>query len=528
MQRHAPDLVTDRARRVLVNLLEGFSWQSSGIEGGRSNGGASWRSQFVPMPEGDQAVPGDPSARQAADGRASDRRISLEHQIVILLLADLALLLFCGLLPGLADEYVGLNLGSETDQFIAVLVGMAIFLLVGRVVRLYQTRRVLDHRAGLRRLGITLLATFALLMTIGVATKTSASYSRIWFFSWMGLACLTTLFVRYWLVRAARRKIDRGAFVYKALSVGLFCPPLSAQEIARTSDGLVLTTEAVRLSGPSELPDLVDRIRYEEIDQVYLAVPWVDAPLAFDRLQDLRHLAAEIFVLPHEHRIRSNQIAVSRFGDQLSLVAGDRPIDGWDLWAKRAQDILVSSAILIVASPLLAAIALAIRLDSRGPVLFRQRRVGFNGKTFELLKFRSMYFEMGDADAFRQTSRNDDRVTRVGRFIRRTSLDELPQFINVLQGSMSVVGPRPHALQTRTEGRPLEEMAERYAARHRVKPGLTGLAQVRGFRGELDSIKKLKRRVAYDIEYIENWSTWLDIKIILRTALLIVRDPAAY
>ena len=139
-----------------------------------------------------------------------------------------------------------------------------------------------------------------------------------------------------------------------------------------------------------------------------------------------------------------------------------------------------------------------------------------------------MRAETTDHHASVQTSRDDPRVTAVGRIIRRTSLDELPQFFNVLQGSMSVVGPRPHALKTRAEGRPLEEVADFYAARHRVKPGLTGWAQINGYRGELDTIEKVQKRVSYDIEYIENWSTWLDIKIIMRTVMLVLYDPAAY
>ena len=230
--------------------------------------------------------------------------------------------------------------------------------------------------------------------------------------------------------------------------------------------------------------------------------------------------------LSRHFKVVSSLRAVDRPLDELRAV--DRPLDDWGLWCKRAQDLIVSAAALLLLSPVIAATAMAIKLETPGPVLFRQRRVGLNGQTFELLKFRSMNASQADADAVRQTEREDERVTRVGRIIRRTSLDELPQFFNVFQGVMSVVGPRPHALGTRVEGRTLQDVVDGYFARHRVKPGVTGWAQVNGFRGELDTVEKLRQRVRYDVEYIENWSTWVDLKIILRTALLMIRDPNAY
>ena len=208
--------------------------------------------------------------------------------------------------------------------------------------------------------------------------------------------------------------------------------------------------------------------------------------------------------------------------------AGSRPpITGWKLWLKRNEDIAVAALVLTLLSPVLLLAALMIRLDSDGPILFRQRRVGFNGSIFEILKFRTMYFHHTDPDAACQTAKGDPRVTRVGRVLRRTSLDELPQLINVLQGTMSIVGPRPHALQTKTEGKSLEELVEHYAARHRVKPGITGLAQVHGLRGELDNVEKLRRRLNYDIEYIDKWSIWVDLKILLKTLPLVFYDDSA-
>jgi exopolysaccharide biosynthesis polyprenyl glycosylphosphotransferase len=216
-------------------------------------------------------------------------------------------------------------------------------------------------------------------------------------------------------------------------------------------------------------------------------------------------------------------------GDKpLSLYAVERPIRGWDVWLKRKEDLAIAIAALTLFAPLMLVIAILIKLESPGPVFFRQKRAGFNGSVFEVFKFRSMFHHFADAGAERQTGRNDSRVTRVGRFIRRTSLDELPQLFNVLQGTMSIVGPRPHALQTQTEGQDLDKLVDYYASRHRVKPGITGLAQVKGLRGELDRIHKLQRRVDCDIYYIDNWSLWLDLKIVLKTILLVFYDKHAY
>ncbi len=184
-------------------------------------------------------------------------------------------------------------------------------------------------------------------------------------------------------------------------------------------------------------------------------------------------------------------------------------------------------ALIAFALPMLL-IALAIRLDSPGPILFRQPRTGRHERSFEMLKFRTMRHELQDLDVRQQTTRDDQRVTRLGAMLRRTSLDELPQLFNVLRGDMALVGPRPHAPGTRAAGRLFHDVVPYYAARHRVRPGLTGLAQVRGLRGETDTEEKLVRRVQSDLEYIERWSVALDLLIVLRTAVAVLRMKNAY
>jgi lipopolysaccharide/colanic/teichoic acid biosynthesis glycosyltransferase len=183
---------------------------------------------------------------------------------------------------------------------------------------------------------------------------------------------------------------------------------------------------------------------------------------------------------------------------------------------------------LLVLSPLVLRIAVAVKLDSPGPVLFRQKRNGYDNRLIEGFKFRSMHQHQADATAETQTTRDDARVTRVGRFIRRTSLDELPQLFNVVAGTMSMVGPRPHATATKAAGILFEQAVKEYTSRHRVKPGITGLAQIHGFRGETDTVEKIEKRVEFDLEYIENWSVWFDLYILLRTVPAVLFTREAY
>lgn len=213
-------------------------------------------------------------------------------------------------------------------------------------------------------------------------------------------------------------------------------------------------------------------------------------------------------------------------GDLPVMTVFERPISGMDAVLKRAEDLVLTMLIMLVAAPVMALTALAVKLDSPGPVLFRQLREGFNNKPFEVLKFRSMYVDHGQRENIEQASRHDPRVTPVGRFIRRTSIDELPQLLNVLKGDMSLVGPRPHAPSTRAGDRLFSEVVASYAARHKVKPGITGWAQVCGWRGETDTEAKLVKRLEHDLHYIENWSLGFDIYILVRTlgAVVLNRD----
>jgi exopolysaccharide biosynthesis polyprenyl glycosylphosphotransferase len=258
------------------------------------------------------------------------------------------------------------------------------------------------------------------------------------------------------------------------------------------------------------------------VDQVILALP-AEAPAITSVIRHCAALPVDIRVARHGRGGRETRLGAWTLAHVL-----DPPVAGWTGLAKRAVDLLLGGVLLAAFALPMALLTVAIRLDSPGPVLFRQRRVGFQGRVFEMLKFRTMHHEPAQAPGCVQAVRDDPRVTRLGAFLRRTSLDELPQLFNVLRGEMSLVGPRPHAPGTSADGRVFEEVVPFYAGRHRVKPGITGLAQVRGLRGETRTEADVLARVEADYEYIARWSLGLDLLILLRTALAVLSMRNAY
>jgi len=458
------------------------------------------------------------------------KKISLQSWVVRFVTADIILLTGLGLAPTWLGHQLQPDLFARPfdGQYEAVAIALCMFLFSARIVRLYRTSRILEPRNSLQRTLIALLLTFAFLMALGAASKTTHVYSRLWFFSWLSASVVLLPAFRMMAIGWVRRALGKGHFVHRALSVGIGCEPLAAEAINASSKGLARAETPLRFKSIEELRALPEQISRHGIDKVYLTAPWSLSPEIGASLSDFRNISADVYLIPQAGPISSGVIGVQRLAGNVTLQIMDRPIDGWNYWLKRTQDVTVASVALFLLAPLLLLIAAAIKLESRGPVLFRQKRLGFNGQIFELWKFRSMYTELTDPDAATQTSKNDRRVTRVGRFLRRTSLDELPQLFNVLQGGMSIVGPRPHALQTTAEGKMLAEAIDNYASRHRVKPGITGWAQVHGLRGELTSIEQLELRVHYDREYIKRWSMLLDTKIIFMTLCRIANDPNAY
>ncbi|MCH9808330.1 MAG: undecaprenyl-phosphate glucose phosphotransferase [Alphaproteobacteria bacterium] len=275
------------------------------------------------------------------------------------------------------------------------------------------------------------------------------------------------------------------------------------------------------------LDDLIEASRNEKIDQIIIALPQVAEGRIATIARQLERLPVSVHIVTHiasDLVENTNKHRVSNLGPIGMLDVKSKALSGWGPIVKRTEDIVLGTLLLIASAPLWPLIALAIKAESKGPALFRQRRRGLNKSEFEVLKFRTMTV-MEDGDDVQQAEKNDPRITRVGAVLRRLSLDELPQLINVLKGEMSLVGPRPHAISHDDE---FGDKIERYANRHQVKPGITGLAQVRGLRGPTDTEAKLEERLACDIEYISNWSLLQDLSLLARTFWVVLIGKNAY
>jgi len=290
-----------------------------------------------------------------------------------------------------------------------------------------------------------------------------------------------------------------------------------------------------RVVGPGlrELPhgstaDLVELSRQCEIDRIVVALPHAAEQRLLEILRKLHKMPVEISLAPDMVGFSVPAKDHEEFGGLPLLDVYGRPLSFGQTLMKTVFDRLAAAAALIALSPLLLLVAAAIKLDSKGPVLFRQNRYGFGDRVIQVFKFRTMKAELADANGEKQTEANDPRLTRIGGFLRRLSIDELPQLLNVLRGELSLVGPRPHAVSMRVRQRRNEDIVPDYALRHHVKPGITGWAQVNGYHGPVETERHLHQRVAYDLDYINNWSLWFDIRILLRTVVIAFGQRHAY
>jgi Undecaprenyl-phosphate glucose phosphotransferase len=275
--------------------------------------------------------------------------------------------------------------------------------------------------------------------------------------------------------------------------------------------------------------DLVAFARSARVELVIFSLPIAAEQRILEMLRKLWVLPVDIRLAAHANRLRLRPRSYSYVGAAPMLDVFDRPLADWDIIAKAVFDRVAGGLALLALSPILIAAALAVKLDSRGPVFFRQIRFGFNNELIQVYKFRSMIDKFSDPVAEKLVTRGDPRVTRVGRFLRRTSIDELPQLFNVVfKGDLSLVGPRPHAIHAKAADRQYDEVVEGYFARHRVKPGITGWAQINGWRGETDTADKIQKRVDHDLYYIENWSIFLDLYILATTPYALVTGRNAY
>jgi len=368
------------------------------------------------------------------------------------------------------------------------------------------------------------------LMAFGFALKISENFSRVWLFGWSGAVVVTVTIsqsISAKILRAMSR--DGGAFARRIAVVG--ATELAAKFVERAgaaenSISIVGIYEAGISSSDDDqyseikgdLNALAAAARNGEIDDIVLAVPRVSK-------EDMAHLIRRLSILPVSIAICPNVHWLDHMGGAVTSVGGAnllslyrRPLEGWGGVLKTIEDYVLGAALLVLAAPILLLVAIAIRLEGKGPLFFVQQRHGFNNAVFKIYKFRTMTVAE-DGEVVTQAQVNDPRITRVGGFLRRYSLDELPQLLNVIKGDMSLVGPRPHAM---AHNHQYAQTIENYSGRHKVKPGITGWAQVNGFRGETSENEMMEQRVRYDLAYVDSWSLWFDIKILLMTFRAVV------
>jgi Undecaprenyl-phosphate glucose phosphotransferase len=381
-------------------------------------------------------------------------------------------------------------------------------------------------------------AVWLVLIAIGFFTKTSVEFSRIWAGLWFALSLYGFVAVRIALksrLNAWRRqgKLNRNVVL---IGAGDVCQRLVAylQETKPPGINLLGVFEDRRSRVPQQIDgvpvlgntaDLLAYSREHAVDQIVITLPWRAEGRMVTLLSQLRTVAVDVRLCPDGIGFQLLNRKVSHLAGLPMLRVFDKPLSDWNYLLKAAEDRLLASVLFVLLLPLFGIIALAIKIDGPGPVLFRQRRYGFNNNVIDVLKFRTMHDQSPSEQGVRQATRNDPRVTRVGALLRRTSLDELPQLFNVLRGDMSVVGPRPHAVVHNEE---FAKLVHEYFGRHRVKPGITGWAQVHGLRGEINSPEKIRMRVQYDLYYIDNWSLFLDMSILVRTLFVGLVHENAY
>ena len=454
---------------------------------------------------------------------------------------ELALIALIGML--IYVGYVVPQDGVEWRYFGAIVGVSGLAMLAFQIADIYQVQAFRGHEKQYFRLASAWSVVFLILIGVSFFAKAGDQFSRVWLGSFYVVGLMALLAFRRGLFVLVRRWTMEGRLTRRTAIVGGgVAGEALVQAIGDQFDSDVRVIGLFDDRGDNRSPqdldgarklgtvdDLVEFARRTRVDLVIFSLPIMAEGRILQMLKKLWVLPVDIRLSAHSNKLRFRPRSYSYLGNVPVLDVLDRPITDWDVVMKWLFDKIVGGAALILAAPLMALVAIAIKLDSRGPVIFKQRRHGFNNELVEVYKFRSLRADMTDHSAQKSVTRDDPRVTRVGRFIRKTSLDELPQLMNVVfKGNLSLVGPRPHAVHQKIENRQFDEAVDGYFARHRVKPGITGWAQINGWRGEMNTPDKIKQRVEHDLYYIENWSLLFDFYILVRTPLALLKSENAY
>ncbi len=432
--------------------------------------------------------------------------------------------------------------GVKTFYLFTCLLGAILTFVALQAADTYQ---VASMRTSITQLGRVMAAwtgVFATLALLAFFMRISTDFSRLWFGTWYASGLIFFAIERSFVSVMVRRWGRDGRLERRAVIVGG----------GSNAEDLIMSLESqadndIRICGIFDdragdrsppmvagypklgtVAELVEFGRRARIDMLIVSLPITAESRVLALLKKVWVLPVDIRLSAHTNKLRFRPRSYSYVGSVPFLDVFDKPIADWDSIMKRSFDIFFSICALVALSPLMLIAAIAIKLESKGPVIFRQKRFGFNNEVVEVLKFRSMFTDMSDHDAKKVVTKDDPRVTRVGRIIRKTSIDELPQLVNVLSGKLSLVGPRPHAVNAHTENKLWDEVVDGYFGRHKVKPGVTGWAQINGWRGEVDSEEKIRRRVEHDLYYIENWSVLFDLYILAATPLKLMNTENAY
>lgn len=480
-----------------------------------------------------------PLALQVADHYRSES-ISPALFTGLMRLWEFVLVVFCGMAVYLG--YVGLHSVHLTEYVLANLLAATVYVVFAQFISGYRPSTLRKPLRYISRLLVAWAAVFAVMAITAFLLKISAIYSRIWFSSFAIIGFIALTISRLLAARLMRLLARSGRMERRAVIVGG----------GKNAEDLILALKEqpdndIRICGIFDdrgdrrsppivagypklgnISELIEFARIAHIDMLIVSLPVTAEERVLTLMQKLWVLPVDIRLSALAANMRLSPRTYSYIGSVPMLDILDKPINDWDAIAKRIFDIVFSLLGIVLFSPLMLITAIAIKLDSKGPVIFKQKRHGFNNEVINVWKFRSMYSDQCDPTARLAVTKNDKRVTRVGRFIRKTSIDELPQFFNVLGGSLSLVGPRPHAVSANSNNMLYNDVVDGYFARHKVKPGVTGWAQINGWRGEIDKPEKIVMRTEYDLSYIENWSLWLDLKILFLTPVRLLNTENAY
>lgn len=454
--------------------------------------------------------------------------------VVILLCAWITLAVYFRLVPSSEN-------GRLERYLLASVLAAFCFQLGFRRLAGYDYRHLARFRRQVVHVVLVWCGTVALLLLAAFVGKVSQNYSRGWSLTWV-IATLAALLTSRVLLRLLVLRLIRLGYLVRNIAIvggGKQGVELISRLLRSPEEGVsivgVFDDRKGRINGRicgfpvlGTTDDLQTYVRRMPVDEVIVALP-------ITAEQRLKGLFDKLRLLPVDLRLFADALAgtfsvrgVSYLSDAPVLEIAERPLKNWNALAKSMEDKLLGSLLLLCALPVMAIVAIAIKLEDGGPVFFVQDRFGFNNEVIRVVKFRTMFVGRSDSSGTIRTVRGDPRVTRVGRWLRRLSLDELPQLLNVIRGDMSLVGPRPHAIGMRAGDQIYPEAVTDYFARHRVKPGITGWAQVHGLRGEVDTMEKAKARVTYDLFYIEHWSLSLDMQILFKTLPGLLLTSNAY